>query len=413
MSLEENTIGYQASRPSIVGTNSGRLWAYPLFKALQSLAIGRLTVSLPDGRTLAFGQGQHAPSADIQIHSPSFFRRVAFGGDIGFAESYMDGQWSTSSINDLIQLVIENETALKDYGRGKHLLRSLTRLRHLFNRNTRHGSRRNIQYHYDLGNEFYRLWLDRSMTYSAALFDGDLDQSLADAQNAKYRTIIEMAELKPGHRALEIGCGWGAFAEKAAKAGVDVDGITLSERQLAYAQTRLSNAALSDRATLSLTDYRDTQGTYDAVVSIEMFEAVGEEYWKTYFDTLKQRLKPGAPAVLQIITIDEARFERYRTGADFIQRYIFPGGMLPAPSRVSQLARESGLTVESTRFFGRDYAETLKRWNVRFQEKWPLIQALGYDLRFKRLWEYYLGYCEAGFREGTIDVGLFKLRNDG
>jgi cyclopropane-fatty-acyl-phospholipid synthase len=282
-------------------------------------------------------------------------------------------------------------------------------LRHLARRNTRRGSRRNIAFHYDLGNDFYALWLDPGMTYSSAVFDA-AGQSLQDAQDAKYRRLAESLDLKPGHHVLEIGCGWGGFAMTAARDyGCRVTAITLSGEQRRYAEERVRRAGLSDRIEVRLQDYRDVTGRFDRIASIEMFEAVGEERWPIFFNTVRERLKPGGVAGLQVITIEDGRYEAYQRSADFIQRYIFPGGMLPSPSALAAAIDRAGLTLNNVFAFGPSYAETLAAWQGRFQRAWPQIRQLGFDGRFKRLWEFYLAYCEAGFRAGAIDVAHYRI----
>jgi cyclopropane-fatty-acyl-phospholipid synthase len=285
----------------------------------------------------------------------------------------------------------------------------LNAMRHKAHANTRRGSRRNIAAHYDLGNAFYSQWLDPTMTYSSAVFER-ADMTLEEAQRAKWQKLAECLALKPGLHILEIGCGWGGFAIYAAREyGCKVTGITLSHEQLAYARKAVEVAGLSDRIDIQLIDYRDVQGEYDRIASIEMFEAVGEEHWPTYFKVVRERLKPGGVAGLQIITINEARFETYRRIPDFIQLYIFPGGMLPSPTALEAVSKKAGLGFETARTFGLSYAETLRRWRECFDARWPNIAPMGFDDRFKRMWQYYLASCEGGFRAGSIDVGQFRL----
>lgn len=327
---------------------------------------------------------------------------------MGWAEGYMEGEWDSPDIVALVRWAIGNEAAIENVFAGHPILQFFNRLIHLGRSNTRRGSRKNISYHYDLGNDFYKLWLDPSMTYSSALYKGE--ESLESAQLNKYRRICELLELKAGQKILEVGCGWGGFAELAAREfGAQVEGITLSQEQLNFAQNRIANAELSEQVHFSLTDYRDLSGDFDHIVSIEMFEAVGEEHWQDYFSVLKERLKPGGSAVLQIITICEERFENYRKSADFIQRYIFPGGMLPSLTALTQEIDRASLKCSHTEFFGADYARTLAEWRHSFLAQWPRIQSQGFDERFRRMWLYYLAYCEGGFIENSIDVGLFKV----
>ena len=326
----------------------------------------------------------------------------------------MDGEWTTTDLTALLRLMQRNEGAMGHHKMMAGWLRLLSRVQHRLNGNTKRGSRRNIAHHYDLGNAFYETWLDETMTYSAALFDGAEDRDLVAAQNRKNEAIAEMAEIKPGQEVLEVGCGWGGFAAHAAKErGAKVRGITLSREQRAYAIKRMASLSLSDKVEIGLTDYREATGQYDAIVSIEMFEAVGEKYWDRYFTMLRESLKPGACAVIQSITIEDERFDAYKRNADFIQKYIFPGGLLPSPAEFRRMSNAHGFQIEAEMFFGPDYGTTLSLWQRSFQAAWPDIRAQGYDTRFKRMWEYYLSYCEAGFRESIVDVGLFKLRRGG
>jgi cyclopropane-fatty-acyl-phospholipid synthase len=333
-------------------------------------------------------------------------------GDIGFAEGYISGAWHTSDLTGVLCLLANNRSALDQAIYGRWWGRVYSRLRHLLNANSLEGSRRNIASHYDLGNDFYALWLDPSMTYSSARFDGDLALSLQDAQTRKYQHMLDLLDLPDGQSLLEIGCGWGGFAEHAARtAAHQVRGITLSREQLDYAKARIQQARLSETCSFAFQDYREETQQYDGIVSIEMFEAVGEAYWPAYFDTLKRSLKAGGRAVVQTILIDDALFERYRTGSDFIQQYVFPGGMLPSPSRFTEQAARAGLKVTAQERFGLDYAETLKRWRRTFHDQIDAVRNQGFDERFLRIWHFYLAYCEAGFHAGSIDVAQFRLEH--
>lgn len=372
-----------------------------VFRMLEKLDNGRLEVRLPDGASALFGEGE--PGVVLHVHDEAMFGRVLARGDIGLAEAYLDGQWDSPDITALLGLLARNREALKKavYGSWRQLLAA--RVRHWLNRNSRAGSRRNIMAHYDLGNDFYRLWLDDTMSYSAAIYHEADDGSLRGAQQAKYGRILDRLQARAGERVLEIGCGWGGFAEMAAARGIDITGLTLSPAQLAWAQARVPGADLR------LQDYRDLNERFDHVVSIEMFEAVGERWWPSYFETLAASLKPGGKAVVQSITIHDALFADYRKGTDFIQQYIFPGGMLPSRSAFRAQAAKAGLKVSDEFAFGRDYARTLAEWRSSFEQRWPEIQKLGFDDTFRRLWRMYLCYCEAGFLAGNIDVVQFEL----
>ncbi len=385
-----------------------------VFRLLDRIATGRLCMHAPEGLSRTFeGRPGEGPQVEITVRDLAAFRRLLSRGDIGFAESYIDGQWDTPDLMALMDLVQGNKRALESGLRGGALATLLNRLYHRLRRNSRRGSRRNIADHYDLGNEFYEHWLDPGMTYSSALYEHP-NQSLAEAQSAKYRRIAELAGLHGEHRVLEIGCGWGGFMEHAASlVGCEVQGITLSREQLIYANERMARQGLNGRAGATLTDYRETGGEYDAIVSIEMLEAVGEAHWPAYFRTLRERLKPGAAAVIQVITIADERFERYRRRTDFIQRHVFPGGMLPCPAALRKQASIAGLTLEHEETFGASYARTLAEWRERFSAAWPAITRQGFDERFRRLWHYYLCYCETGFRSGSIDVGIYRFRRPG
>lgn len=395
------------------GSGSGvpleaRLWLRGLRAALRQVSRGSLTLILPGGQILTGGSGE--PHAEVNVLQWRALRRLVLGGELGLARSWLDREWDTPDLLAFFDVIQANRYALQGASDGSWPARLGGLLHHRRRSNTRRGSRRNIAAHYDLGNDFYAQWLDPSMTYSSAWFD-DGANSLESAQAAKYRRICDSAGIRPGDRVLEIGCGWGGFAEVAAREyEAVVDGVTLSTEQLAFARDRAERGGFADRAHFHLTDYRDTHGQYDHVVSIEMFEAVGEENWPVYFDVVQSRLKPGGGAVLQSITIEDESFESYRRRADFIQRYIFPGGMLPSPDRFRDAARRAGLKVGEESFFGQSYARTLLDWHDRFNAAWDRIAAMpGFDERFRRMWNFYLLYCAAGFRSDAIDVGIFRL----
>lgn len=377
---------------------------------LQRLQHGTLQLVLPDNRLVQLGQGSQ-PTATIKLHNWKVFAAVLRSGDIGLAEGYIAQDWSTPHLSDLLKLLMINRESLESLLYGAWWGRLAYRLRHLLNRNTRTGSRRNIHAHYDLGNTFYKLWLDQSMNYSSAWFQGNLQGDLAEAQNAKVRRALDKAGVTPGSRVLEIGCGWGALAEMAAgEYQAHVTGVTLSTEQLAYGQARLQESGLAKRADLRLQDYRDIDdGPYDAICSIEMVEAVGQPYWAEYFATLHRLLKPGGRACIQSIVIKDQLFDRYIRGTDFIQQYIFPGGCLPSPSRFRAAAEHAGLRVEQAFSFGHDYAETLRRWRQGFLRQRAQVQSLGFDPNFLRTWEFYLVYCEAAFDTQNIDVLQYTL----
>ncbi|WP_432378143.1 class I SAM-dependent methyltransferase [Duganella sp. P38] len=376
---------------------------------LGRIGAGHLELITPDHTRMVFGNAHAAPGATLEVHDWRACGRILRAGDIGLAEAWAAGWVSSPDLVALLRLAIRNEAALEPALFGGVLARCWYRLRHWLRPNTREGSRRNIHSHYDIGNDFYRLWLDPSWTYSAAIFDGDHTQPLAQAQYRKYQRIIDTLGLRAGDRVLEIGCGWGGFAEQAARQGIHVHGLTISPSQLAIARQRIDAAGLGHLAQLELRDYRDIDGTYDAIVSIEMFEAVGERYWQGYFDTVAARLKPGGQALVQSITIDERHFERYRSTTDFIQEYIFPGGMLPSVERFERGAARAGLRSTDHYAFGRDYAETLRRWRSAYHAHDAQVQALGMDSHFMRIWDLYFAYCEAAFDEDRTDVVQFHL----
>jgi len=385
--------------------------ARAMFRLLRQLRVGTLDVQLPDGSMAHFGSGGE-PRAALRLHDWSVCKAALKSGDIGFAERFIEGSWHSPDLVALLELFIANRDAMESMVYGSWWGRLAYRIRHLLNRNSRHGSRRNIHAHYDIGNPFYRLWLDETMNYSSALFEGDFERPMADAQLAKVRRALREVELQPGQRLLEIGCGWGALAEAAAgEFGARVTGVTLSTEQLEFATERLRRHGLAAQADLRLQDYRDIDDEpFDAIASIEMFEAVGREYWDSFFATLRGRLKPGGRACIQTITIRDDLFERYTRSTDFIQQYIFPGGLLPSPQAFRSEARKAGLEVVNELAFGADYAETLRRWRAAFLARDPQVRKLGFDTRFMRIWEFYLGYCEAAFATGNTNVMQFTLR---
>ena len=372
-----------------------------VFELLEKLQGGMLEIRLPGGDCRLFGDGEHGVT--LHVHDEAMFGQVLAKGDIGLTEAYLDGQWDSPDITGLMTLLAANREQLKKavYGSWRNLLAA--RVRHWLNSNSRSGSKRNIMAHYDLGNDFYKLWLDPSMSYSAAVYRDADDGSLEAAQHAKYRRILNCLKATDGQKVLEIGCGWGGFAEMAVQHGLKTTGLTLSPAQLDWAQKRVP------AADLRLQDYRDLNEQFDHVVSIEMFEAVGERWWPTYFKTLAKALKPGGKAVVQSITIRDDIFPEYRRSTDFIQQYIFPGGMLPSRAAFRAAAAKQGLVVREEYAFGRDYARTLAEWRHAFEARWPDIQKLGFDEPFRRLWRMYLCYCEAGFLAGNIDVVQFEL----
>ena len=365
---------------------------------------GRLDFVLPDGRVFRAVGNKPGPVAEMVVENPDCFARLIREGDLGLCDAYLEGWWSTPDLQALMDFVHHDNEVLYDGFPGMFFVRAYEITRHWMNRNNRKQARKNISYHYDLGNEFYRIWLDDTMTYSSALFESG-QESLEKAQIAKYASMIDQMGVKPGDHVLEIGCGWGGFAEYAAKEhGLRVTGLTISEEQLKYARERIENKKLSDLVEFKLQDYRDERGTYDGIASIEMFEAVGEKYWPAYFDTLRDRLRPGGQATLQIITVEDRRWKVYRRGVDFIQKYIFPGGMLPCPSVLRSEIERAGLNVSKTIKFGKSYSQTLRRWHETFNAKWDDIARLGFDDRFRRMWNFYLTSCAGTFQSGNCDV---------
>lgn len=412
MAIQTNgTITPDTANPVIVTrknlqtvTKGLSLYSRLALRALTGLEKGSLTLQVPDGHRYHFNAAEDGPDAELILNNWRLPRRSFMGGTVGVAESYMDGDWDSPNVTAFLALFVVNETLGEELSTANWLNNAITKVRHWFNDNTHSGSKRNIAAHYDLGNEFYARWLDPTMTYSSALFEKGTN-SLSAAQIAKYNSLARNADINEGHHVLEIGCGWGGFAEFAAKEiGCQVTGLTISREQLEFARERIYREGLNEKVDLKFQDYRDETGVYDRVASIEMFEAVGEKYWSAYYGKVRDCLKIGGKAGLQIITIADRGFEYYRRNPDFIQRYIFPGGMLPPPKILESLSNEANLQQVSERIFGHDYARTLAEWRERFRSTWNDIRPMGFDTRFKRMWEFYLHYCEAGFSSGRIDV---------
>jgi len=385
----------------------------PVFETVKKINNGRIDFVLPDGRRFRAEGANPGSVGELHIHNPDCFSRLVREGDLGFSDAYLEGWWSTPDLQALMDFVHEDNWEVYDGFPGMGLLRLYERLRHWLKRNSRGQAQKNISYHYDLGNDFYRLWLDDTMTYSSALFKTG-QESLEAAQVLKYASMIDQMGAEAGDHVLEIGCGWGGFAEYAARErGLKVTGLTISREQFAFAQKRIARAGLSDRVTFKLQDYRDERGSYDGIASIEMFEAVGEEYWPTYFNTVRDRLRPGARATLQVITVEDRRFEAYRKGVDFIQKYIFPGGMLPSPSVLRAEVERAGLQVLRSVEFGDSYSQTLRRWHEAFNHKWDEVAGMGFDERFRRMWNFYLTSCAGAFRGGNCDVTQITIARPG
>ena len=375
-----------------------------VFNVMQTMARGRIEVVLPDGRSFVATGAEPGYEAVLEVHNPDLFARTIREGDLGFCEAYMDGWWSTPDLMAFMDLVNDDPSEMYDGFPGQFLVRFYERMRFWMQRNSKKQARKNISYHYDLGNEFYSLWLDETMTYSSAKFD-DGAATLADAQTAKYKSMVDQMGVDAGDHVLEIGCGWGGFAEYAAKErGIKVTGLTISQEQHDFAVARMARLGLSDMVTIKMQDYRDETGVYDGIASIEMFEAVGEEYWPVYFETVRDRLKPGKNATLQIITVAHRRWEVYKRGVDFIQKYIFPGGMLPSPVILREQVENAGLKVSHSIEFGESYSVTLREWYRDFNAKWDQVAAMGFDDRFRRMWNFYLTSCAGTFHAGNCDV---------
>ncbi|CUH87389.1 Cyclopropane-fatty-acyl-phospholipid synthase [Phaeobacter sp. CECT 5382] len=376
----------------------------PVFEKLRAMEVGQLDIFLPDSRIFRVAGRNPGPVADLHIHNPDCFSRLIREGDLGFSDAYLEGDWSTSDLQAFMDLIHMGAETVYDGFPGQALARAYERFRFWMQRNHRTQAKKNISYHYDLGNDFYGLWLDDSMTYSSALFQTG-HESLEQAQRAKYASMVDQMGAKPGDHVLEIGCGWGGFAEYAARErGLRVTGLTLSQEQYDYACDRIEKAGLSEQVEFRIQDYRDCGGQFDGIASIEMFEAVGQKYWPTYFNCVRDRLRPGGQATLQIITVADRRWEVYQKGVDFIQKYIFPGGMLPSPQVLQNEIEQAGLQVVRSIEFGDSYDVTLRRWHEAFNSRWGQISDLGFDERFQKMWNFYLTSCAAAFKTGNCDV---------
>jgi cyclopropane-fatty-acyl-phospholipid synthase len=374
------------------------------FATARKLSRGRLDMILSDGRVFRAEGARPGPVAEFTVHNNELFTRLVREGDLGFCDAYLEGWWTTPDLQAFMDLVHADNEDVYDGYPGMGLVRMYEKLRFWMQGNSKIQAKKNISYHYDLGNDFYALWLDDTMTYSSGLFETG-QESLETAQELKYASMIDQMGVAAGDHVLEIGCGWGGFAEYAAKErGVKVTGLTISQEQHDFAVARMKRLGLSDMVTIKMQDYRDETGVYDGIASIEMFEAVGEKYWPVYFETVRDRLKPGAKATLQIITVEDRRWEVYKRGVDFIQKYIFPGGMLPSPSVLKAEIAKAGLTFKDSVEFGQSYSQTLRRWHETFNEKWDDVAAMGFDERFKNMWNFYLTSCAGSFASGNCDV---------
>lgn len=397
----------------VLRTTSGQQdlprWFQTVFTVLKGMRAGRLEIQLPDGRLFRAEGSEPGPSGRMNVRNPGVFARIVREGELGFAEAYMDKWWDTPDLQSLLDTLLANNTEVGRSLPGMTFVRAYERMRHWMRSNSQRQAKKNISYHYDLGNAFYGTWLDETMTYSSALF-GAQSEDLAKAQARKYASICDRTGLSEGDHVLEIGCGWGGFAEfAAAERGVKVTGLTISREQHDFAKERIFRAGLAEKVDIVMRDYREERAVYDGVASIEMFEAVGERYWPVYFDSVRERLKPGASATLQIITVHDQLFEGYRKGVDFIQKYIFPGGMLPSPTRLREEISKAGLTFTGSLEFGESYSNTLRLWHDKFNASWDDIQPLGFDERFRRMWNFYLTSCASCFKSGTTDVTQISM----
>jgi len=381
-----------------------------VFNILKKINYGFLEISTLSGEVLQFGNPNDRLKANLVIKSPALNYNLIKGGSVGFAECFMRNEFVTNNLSDLIELTARNINIIHKFS-GVLDLKFLNYIKNKFIKNTKNRSKENIAKHYDLGNNFFSLWLDKTLTYSSAIFD-DENRNLSDAQNNKYQKLINLIQPSNGDKVLEIGCGWGGFAEYLGKNyEVKLDCITISKKQFEYAKKRIHNCGLNEKVNIEIKDYRDLKGKYNSIASIEMIEAVGQNYLESYFKTIKDNLSDGGKAAIQAITIDDSLFDRYKNKQDFIQKYIFPGGFLPNKNTINKLVSNNGLTVNSYISYADHYADTLTIWREEFNKKWDLIKKQGFDLTFKRMWEFYLSYCEAGFRSKNIDLIQFSLQN--
>jgi cyclopropane-fatty-acyl-phospholipid synthase len=400
-------------RTTTVGETDLPRYFAQVFQTVSRLKNGRLEFHLPDGRVFRAEGTNPGPLGICEVHDPDIFARLIREGDLGFCDAYLEGGWSTPDLQALMDAVHADNDEVYDGFLGMALVRAYEKLRFWMQGNSKRQAKKNISYHYDLGNDFYSLWLDDTMTYSSALFETGQESTEA-AQRAKYAALADKIGVKPGDHLLEIGCGWGGFAEYAAKErGARITGLTISREQHDYAVARMERQGLSDRVEIRMQDYRETEGQFDGIASIEMFEAVGEKYWPVFFSTVRDRLKPGAVAALQIITVQDARWQVYKRGVDFIQKYIFPGGMLPCPSVLRQQVEAAGLQFSGSHEFGESYSQTLRRWHETFNERWDDVAAQGFDDRFRRMWNFYLTSCAASFHSGNTDVTQISVTRPG
>ena len=382
-----------------------------VFNFLRTIKNGYLEITTYEGEVLKFGNPDHSLKANIKIKNPNFNYNLIRGGSIGFAESYMRGEFETDNLSDLIELTARNIQVIYKFS-GLLDLPIINFIKNKIIKNTKNRSKENIAKHYDLGNDFFSLWLDDTLTYSSAIFE-DTSKNLSVAQNNKYQKLIDLIKPSSGDKVLEIGCGWGGFAEYLGKKyDVKLDCITISKKQFEYAKERIYKCGLNEKVNIEIKDYRDLQGKYNSIASIEMIEAVGQNYLESYFKTIKHNLSSGGKAAIQAITIDDSLFDRYKNKQDFIQKYIFPGGFLPSEKFMKQLIKKHNLSLDKINTYSDDYAKTLNIWKSNFLNAWKNISPLGFDEAFKRMWEFYLSYCEAGFKSKNINLIQFSMSNN-